>query len=103
MLEEDKPQTFFFPTAHQTWIDSEVTSGSSLPGESTGMVGTQKEFLEGLMVPITSSQQIAAVNKKGFHVLHDYLQNLKEHHKLSISGVEVDSSSEEKSLESSGN
>ena len=84
------------------WIDSEVTSGSGLPGESTEMVGTWKEFLERLLVPSTSSQQIAAVEKSS-DALHDYLQYLKEEHKLSISGVEVDSSSEAKSSESSGN
>ena len=84
------------------WIDSKVTLGSGLPGESTGMVGNREKFLEGLLVPSTSSQQRAAV-KKSSDSLHGYLQYLKEEHKLSISGVEVDSSSEEKSSESPGN
>ena len=84
------------------WIDSKVTSGSGLPGGSTGILGNREKFTEGLLVPSTSSQQRAAVEKSS-DALPDYLQYLKEEHKLSISGVEVDSSSEEKSSESPGN
>ena len=76
--------------------------GSGLPGESTGMVANWEKFAEGLLVPSTSSQQRAAV-KKSSDALRDYLQSLKEKNKLSIRGVELDSSSEEKSSESPGN